>query len=58
VSAVVDEHRMLIGGEWVASESGAAFDGAAGSASGVGRVGGRFSMERLTELKTIVVNLG
>jgi acyl-CoA reductase-like NAD-dependent aldehyde dehydrogenase len=55
---VADEHRMLIGGEWVASVSGAAFGGAAGSASGVGRVGGRFSMERLTELKTIVVNLG
>jgi len=29
----------------------------AGSASGVGRVGGRFSMERLTELKTVVVGL-
>ena len=26
--------------------------------SGVGRVGGRFSMERLTELKTIVIDLG
>jgi hypothetical protein len=24
---------------------------------GFGRVGGRFSMERLTELKTVVVNL-
>jgi succinate-semialdehyde dehydrogenase/glutarate-semialdehyde dehydrogenase len=33
------------------------FGGRAGSLSGVGRVGGRFSMERLTELKTIVVNL-
>jgi acyl-CoA reductase-like NAD-dependent aldehyde dehydrogenase len=32
--------------------------GQAGSASGVGRVGGRFSIERLTEPKTIVVNLG
>ena len=29
-----------------------------GSHSGVGRVGGRFSMERLTELKTVVLNLG
>ena len=29
----------------------------AGSQSGLGRVGGRFSIERLTELKTIVVNL-
>ena len=29
----------------------------AGSQSGVGRVGGRFSMDRLTELKTVVVNL-
>jgi acyl-CoA reductase-like NAD-dependent aldehyde dehydrogenase len=34
------------------------FGGRAGSMSGVGRVGGRFSMERLTELKTIVVDLG
>ncbi len=39
-------------------ESHLPFGGRAGSASGVGRVGGRFSMERLTELKTIVVNLG
>jgi acyl-CoA reductase-like NAD-dependent aldehyde dehydrogenase len=38
-------------------ESHLPFGGAAGSASGVGRVGGRFSMERLTELKTVVVNL-
>jgi len=34
------------------------FGGGAGADSGVGRVGGRFSMERLTELKTVVVNLG
>jgi acyl-CoA reductase-like NAD-dependent aldehyde dehydrogenase len=33
------------------------FGGRAGSRSGVGRVGGRFSMDRLTELKTVVVNL-
>jgi hypothetical protein len=26
--------------------------------SGIGRVGGRFSMETFTELKTVVVNLG
>ncbi len=39
-------------------ESHLPFGGRAGSASGVGRVGGRFSMERLTELKTIVVRLG
>ena len=39
-------------------ESHLPFGGRAGSASGVGRVGGRFSMERLTELKTIVVNMG
>jgi succinate-semialdehyde dehydrogenase/glutarate-semialdehyde dehydrogenase len=39
-------------------ESHLPFGGRAGSASGVGRVGGRFSMERLTELKTIVVHLG
>jgi succinate-semialdehyde dehydrogenase/glutarate-semialdehyde dehydrogenase len=38
-------------------ESHLPFGGRAGSASGVGRVGGRFSMKRLTELKTIVVNL-
>jgi succinate-semialdehyde dehydrogenase/glutarate-semialdehyde dehydrogenase len=39
-------------------ESHLPFGGRAGSRSGVGRVGGRFSMERLTELKTIVVDLG
>jgi succinate-semialdehyde dehydrogenase/glutarate-semialdehyde dehydrogenase len=38
-------------------ESHLPFGGRAGSQSGVGRVGGRFSMERLTELKTVVVNL-
>jgi acyl-CoA reductase-like NAD-dependent aldehyde dehydrogenase len=38
-------------------ESHLPFEGRAGSASGVGRVGGRFSMERLTELKTVVVNV-
>jgi succinate-semialdehyde dehydrogenase/glutarate-semialdehyde dehydrogenase len=38
-------------------ESHLPFGGRAGSKSGVGRVGGRFSMERLTELKTIVVNM-
>ncbi|MEX0834247.1 MAG: aldehyde dehydrogenase family protein [Actinomycetota bacterium] len=37
-------------------ESHLPFGGRAGSKSGVGRVGGRFSMERLTELKTIVIN--
>jgi acyl-CoA reductase-like NAD-dependent aldehyde dehydrogenase len=39
-------------------ESHLPFGGSAGADSGVGRVGGRFSMERLTELKTVVVNLG
>jgi succinate-semialdehyde dehydrogenase/glutarate-semialdehyde dehydrogenase len=39
-------------------ESHLPFGGRAGSHSGVGRVGGRFSMERLTELKTVVLNLG
>ena len=33
------------------------FGGRAGSRSGVGRVGGRFILERLTELKTIVVDM-
>ncbi|HEY1332067.1 MAG TPA: aldehyde dehydrogenase family protein [Actinomycetota bacterium] len=39
-------------------ESHLPFGGRAGSASGVGRVGGRFSMSRLTELKTIVLHTG
>jgi succinate-semialdehyde dehydrogenase/glutarate-semialdehyde dehydrogenase len=39
-------------------ESHLPFGGRAGSRSGVGRVGGRFSMERLTELKTIIIDLG
>jgi succinate-semialdehyde dehydrogenase/glutarate-semialdehyde dehydrogenase len=38
-------------------ESHLPFGGRAGSESGVGRVGGRFSMETFTELKTVVVNL-
>jgi len=38
-------------------ESHLPFGGRAGSQSGLGRVGGRFSIERLTELKTIIVNL-
>jgi acyl-CoA reductase-like NAD-dependent aldehyde dehydrogenase len=38
-------------------ESHLPFGGRAGSKSGLGRVGGRFSIERLTELKTIVMNL-
>jgi acyl-CoA reductase-like NAD-dependent aldehyde dehydrogenase len=38
-------------------ESHLPFGGRAGSKSGVGRVGGRFSLDRLTELKTVVVNL-
>jgi acyl-CoA reductase-like NAD-dependent aldehyde dehydrogenase len=38
-------------------ESHLPFGGRSGSASGVGRVGGPFSMDRLTELKTIVIDL-
>jgi succinate-semialdehyde dehydrogenase/glutarate-semialdehyde dehydrogenase len=38
-------------------ESHLPFGGRAGSQSGVGRVGGRFSMDRLTELKTIVIDV-
>jgi acyl-CoA reductase-like NAD-dependent aldehyde dehydrogenase len=38
-------------------ESHLPFGGRAGSKSGVGRVGGRYSLERLTEPKTVVVNL-
>ena len=38
-------------------ESHLPFGGRAGSQSGLGRVGGQFSIDRLTELKTVVVNL-
>ncbi len=38
-------------------ESHLPFGGRAGSGSGLGRVGGRFAIDRLTELKTVVVNL-
>ncbi len=38
-------------------ESHLPFGGRAGSQSGMGRVGGRFSIERLTEMKTVVMNL-
>jgi succinate-semialdehyde dehydrogenase/glutarate-semialdehyde dehydrogenase len=39
-------------------ESHLPFGGRAGSMSGLGRVGGRFSMERLTELRTVILNVG
>jgi acyl-CoA reductase-like NAD-dependent aldehyde dehydrogenase len=39
-------------------ESHLPFGGRSGSQSGVGRVGGRFSLETLTELKTVIVELG
>jgi acyl-CoA reductase-like NAD-dependent aldehyde dehydrogenase len=38
-------------------ESHLPFGGRAGSQSGVGRVGGRYSMETFTELKTVVISL-
>jgi succinate-semialdehyde dehydrogenase/glutarate-semialdehyde dehydrogenase len=38
-------------------ESHLPFGGRAGSQSGIGRVGGRYSMETFTELKTIVISL-
>jgi succinate-semialdehyde dehydrogenase/glutarate-semialdehyde dehydrogenase len=38
-------------------ESHLPFGGGAGSQSGVGRVGGRYSMETFTELKTIIMTL-
>ena len=38
-------------------ESHLPFGGRAGSQSGLGRVGGRYLIERLTELKTVVINL-
>ena len=39
-------------------ESHLPFGGRAGAKSGVGRVGGRYSLETFTELKTVVVHLG
>jgi len=39
-------------------ESHLPFGGRAGSQSGIGRVGGRYSMETFTELKTVIINLG
>jgi acyl-CoA reductase-like NAD-dependent aldehyde dehydrogenase len=38
-------------------ESHLPFGGGAGSRSGIGRVGGAYSMDRLTELKTIVIDV-
>jgi acyl-CoA reductase-like NAD-dependent aldehyde dehydrogenase len=63
VSAVADEYRMFVAGRWTASEGGATFEATSPSTGEVigtvpqGTRGGRFSMERLTELKTIVVDL-
>jgi acyl-CoA reductase-like NAD-dependent aldehyde dehydrogenase len=39
-------------------ESHLPFGGRAGSQSGIGRVGGRYSMETFTELKTVIISLG
>mgnify|MGYP003345432107 CR=1 FL=1 len=39
-------------------ESHLPFGGRSGSESGTGRVGGRHALERFTELKTVVVDLG
>ena len=39
-------------------ESHLPFGGRSGSRSGVGRVGGRHTLESFTELKTVVLNLG
>jgi acyl-CoA reductase-like NAD-dependent aldehyde dehydrogenase len=39
-------------------ESHLPFGGRSGSRSGVGRVGGRFSFESFTELKTVIIDLG
>ncbi len=39
-------------------ESHLPFGGRSGSKSGIGRVGGRYAMERFTELKTVVINFG
>ncbi|MCA3749765.1 MAG: aldehyde dehydrogenase [Rubrobacter sp.] len=39
-------------------ESHLPFGGRSGSASGVGRVGGRYPMEAFTEPKTVILNLG
>ncbi|HLJ66949.1 MAG TPA: aldehyde dehydrogenase family protein [Chloroflexota bacterium] len=38
-------------------ESHLPFGGRAGSQSGIGRVGGRYSMETFTELKTVIISL-
>ena len=39
-------------------ESHLPFGGRSGTDSGIGRVGGTFTLERFTELKTVVINLG
>ncbi len=52
---MADEHRMFIAKERVGSESGATFEAISPS---TGEVGGGSSIERLTELETIVVHPG
>jgi hypothetical protein len=58
----MSEHVHWIDGRWTDAEGGATFETCRprpmGSSPGVSRVGGRFSLDPLTELKTIVVDLG
>jgi hypothetical protein len=56
-AGLIERSRSTQGAALGAAPSHLPFAGPAGSLSGVGRVDGRLSMERLTELKTIVVDL-
>jgi len=56
-AGLIERSRSIQGAALGAAPSHLPFGGHAGSRSGVDRVGGCSSMERLTELKTIVIDL-
>jgi acyl-CoA reductase-like NAD-dependent aldehyde dehydrogenase len=67
VSARVREYQLYINGRWTAAEGGKSCAAPADEPhvpfggikdSGAGREGGRYSMEEMTELKWVTVQLG
>ncbi len=55
MSKETKDYQMYIAGAWTESESGACLE-ATSPATGES-IGGRYSMETFTELKTVILNL-